>query len=254
MHVSDFQRINSLQRVPLMYQMEAEGLQALAQANLFVIPGVIGYGIIARHQYLLLEHISTASAGSNFSQLFATALVQLHRITNNNFGWNTSNYIGSLVQQNHWANSWAEFYANQRILPLAETLFNRGAFAKADVALSESICKQFHNTFPAEPPSLLHGDLWAGNFMAAKHGGAIRPCIYDPAVYFGHREMDLGMMHLFGGFDRRVFDFYHAQFPLVNDWRKRISLTQLYPLLVHAILFGGGYIQQCRNIIKEWAC
>src|SRR6185503_2478435 len=93
--------------------------------------------------------------------------------------------------------------------------------------------------FPTEAPSLLHGDLWSGNFIIADNGN---PCIYDPAVYYGHREMDLGMTKLFGGFDSRFYSAYHESFPLESSWQKRLDLTELYPLLVHAILFGGSYV------------
>ena len=104
--------------------------------------------------------------------------------------------------------------------------------------------------FPIEPPALLHGDLWSGNFLISSNGQA---AIYDPAVYYGHREMDIGMTKLFGGFDQRFYDAYNATYPLEKDWEKRLQVTQLYPLLVHAVLFGGHYISQVREIIKQFA-
>jgi fructosamine-3-kinase len=102
---------------------------------------------------------------------------------------------------------------------------------------------------PHEVPALIHGDLWSGNYLVGEDG---LPVLIDPAVYYGHREMDLGMMKLFGGFDQEVFDHYHANFPLENGWRDRIPLNQLYPLLVHVNLFGLGYVSQVSSALKRF--
>jgi len=115
---------------------------------------------------------------------------------------------------------------------------------------AENLCKRFDELFPDESPALLHGDLWSGNFMVASNGYA---AIFDPAVYFGHREMDIGMTKLFGGFDQRFYDAYEEAYPLEKDWKQRLTLTQLYPLLVHAILFSGYYVDKTRTIIKYYS-
>ena len=127
-------------------------------------------------------------------------------------------------------------------------LFDNGSFDKNDVLAAEKLAKNFSNIFPPEPPALLHGDLWSGNFMVAANGLA---AIYDPAVYFGHREMDIGMTKLFGGFTAPFYQAYNEIFPMEKNWMQRVPLTQLYPLLVHALLFGGGYISNCRHLIKN---
>jgi fructosamine-3-kinase len=133
-------------------------------------------------------------------------------------------------------------------------VYNKKQFTKTDVQFAEKLCLRFVEIFPEEQPALLHGDLWAGNFMAVKasNSNSCVPSIFDPAVYFGHREMDIGMALLFGGFDSRFFEAYDVLYPLEQNWRQRVPLTQLYPLLVHALLFGGGYIFKCQQIIKEW--
>ena len=127
----------------------------------------------------------------------------------------------------------------------------------ADVRAAENVCMRLMEVFPVEPPALLHGDLWAGNFMPvqSQHNNVLNsmPSVFDPAVYFGHREMDLGMTLLFGGFDAEFYNAYNNIYPLEKNWRERVSLTQLYPLLVHAILFGGSYVSRCRNILKDWS-
>ena len=116
--------------------------------------------------------------------------------------------------------------------------------------MAESLCNRFEQIFPKEPPALLHGDLWGGNYLIDSSGEV---AIYDPAVYYGHREMDIGMARLFGGFDPRFYDQYNNTYPLENGWERRVGVTQLYPLLVHAILFGGHYINQARKIVKDFA-
>jgi fructosamine-3-kinase len=131
-------------------------------------------------------------------------------------------------------------------------LFDEGSVSKNDVQNADKLCIKFKDIFPVEPPSLLHGDLWSGNFTVAKNkAGDAVPAIFDPAVYYGHREMDIGMTLLFGGFTHQFYEVYQNIFPLQPGWRERVLLTQLYPLLVHAILFGGSYISQCTTIIKN---
>jgi fructosamine-3-kinase len=114
----------------------------------------------------------------------------------------------------------------------------------------ESICNKLSQLFRDEPPSLLHGDLWNGNFFIASSGNA---AIYDPSVYYGHREMDIAMSLLFSGFDERFYSAYHAAHPLERGWRDRVGLAQLYPLLVHMVLYGEHYREFCIKMIKRYA-
>ncbi len=252
-----FMKLNSASHFPLMFEKEAEGLKALQKASLLKVPQVITTGEYAGQQYLLLKWLEKTLPTTNFWGQFAEGLAELHRITHSHFGWTSSNYIGSLTQTNEYKTCWQEFYSTQRIMPLIENLYNNTSLLKGDVQAAEKVCTRFKDVFPDEPPALLHGDLWAGNFMVVQSIGIknnleVLPSVFDPAVYFGNREMDIGMSLLFGGFDKRFYEIYHSIFPLKNDWRKRLSLTQLYPLLVHAVLFKGGYINQCRNILNEW--
>jgi fructosamine-3-kinase len=251
-----FMKLNSATKLPGMFEKEAEGLKALQRAQLLKIPEVIAVGELEDKQYLLLELLEKGHTSANFWNTFAEGLASLHRITNSSFGWQSSNYIGSLIQENNYQSTWAEFYATQRITPLVQRLFNNGDLSKVDISNAEKLGVRLIEVFPIEPPALLHGDLWAGNFMAAKSNSNsvadVVPAIYDPAVYFGHREMDIGMSMLFGGFDSSFYEAYHSFYPFEKNWRQRIRLTQLYPLLVHAILFGGGYISQCKSILNDW--
>ena len=247
-----FLKINDAGRYPAMFEKEARGLDVLRNAagnTSLHIPATIKHGETNNQQYLLLEWISPGRPASNFWENFGRSLAILHQHTSDSFGWMEDNYIGSLVQANTKHENWASFYTHCRIIPLVRELFDRKIFSTNDVNHAEACCAQFGEIFPNETPALLHGDLWSGNFMTAQDGQA---AIYDPAVYYGHREMDLGMTRLFGGFQERFYKAYDEAYPLENSWECRLDFAQLYPLLVHAVLFGGHYVAQVRNIIQRF--
>jgi protein-ribulosamine 3-kinase len=243
-----FLKVNDASRYPRMFEKEANGLNALQQSGSLTIPAVIKAGIVDQQQYLLLEWIDRGTATPRCWEKFGVALASMHQQQQTKFGWKEDNYIGSLPQRNTPYSSWAEFYRECRIMPLVTRLAEEGSFDKNDVDAAISLCNKFDQLFPAEPPSLLHGDLWSGNYMITSNGEA---AVFDPAIYCGHREMDLGMTRLFGGFDERFYSAYNKIYPLEKDWETRLPLTQLYPLLVHAVLFDGHYISNARSIIRD---
>jgi fructosamine-3-kinase len=245
-----FLKLNNASRFPGMFEMEADGLEALRNNSGLVIPGVIRHGIQEDRQWLLLQWIEKQAPAKTSMQHFGAALANMHQQPQSCFGWHSPNYIGSLPQLNIQQINWTEFYTQCRILPLTGMLFSTGAFSKSDMNAVELFCRKTGDLFPEEPPALLHGDLWSGNYMIAGDG---RVAVFDPAVYCGHREMDLGMTKLFGGFSQVFYDAYHETYPLQKDWQQRLPLTQLYPLLVHAVLFGGHYIVKTRDIITRFA-
>lgn len=245
-----FLKVNDANLYPAMFEKEANGLQALAkELPTLIVPQPIKYGIAQQQQYLLLEWIEPGKPKTNFWENFGTALATMHQPPRSYFGWEEDNYIGSLHQYNTKYDSWHLFYAECRIMPLISRLFNTAVFSRQDVMTAESLCKKFDQLFPHEPPALLHGDLWSGNFMITATGSA---GIYDPAVYYGNREMDIGMTKLFGGFDERFYVAYNEKYPLEKDWQLRLQLTQLYPVLVHAVLFGGHYVRSAKDIMKRF--
>ncbi|MBS1509423.1 MAG: fructosamine kinase family protein [Bacteroidetes bacterium] len=244
-HHTWFVKLNDAQQFPNMFSGEADGLRALKQHSTFYIPEVIATGEWEGQQYLILEWISSGTPSTKTYEVFGSMLATMHQQPQEFFGWHQHNYIGSLPQQNNTCNTWHEFYAQQRILPLVQRLFDAAIFDATDVLYAEQLCNKLKEIFPAETPSLLHGDLWSGNYMIHQNGS---PVLIDPAVYCGHREMDIGMMHLFDGFPAAVIQSYNEHHPLQKGWQSRLPVTQWYPLLVHAILFGGHYVQQCRNI------
>ena len=245
-----FFKFNSAALYPRMFEMEAAGLETLAKTAFLKVPTVVALGEASEHQFLLMEWLEKGVMSPGFWKSFGHGLAELHQQTGSYFGWHSDNFIGSLRQINTPSSTWAAFYGEWRLIPLAKRLYDTGAFSNDDIRLLEQVCKNLSLLFPEERPALLHGDLWSGNFMIEQSGV---PAIFDPAVYFGHREMDLGMTRLFGGFDPLFYEAYNERFPLEKGWEKRVTLTQLYPLLVHAILFGGNYVESARQVIKNFA-
>lgn len=244
-----FLKVNDEHRYPHMFGREAQGLNALRSNSSIKIPAVVKQGSVSGSQYLLLEWIEKDEQYSSKMWFgFGEQLAHMHKIKQPNFGWPEDNYIGSLVQLNGEYADWHTFYAERRIMPLVMKLVDAQVFTNADVHAAEKLCNNLPGLFPSEPPSLLHGDLWSGNFLVSNG----QPVIFDPAVYCGHREMDIGMTALFGGFNIRFYESYEEIYPLAPGWQRRLPLTQLYPLLVHAVLFGGSYVAQVRKIIDKY--
>ncbi len=232
-----------------MFEKEFDGLLLMHETNTIKIPQPILYGNFQNKIFLITEFIEKGNASRNFWQTFAHQLAAMHQYSNDQFGLSEDNYIGSLHQSNTCCKTWCEFYAMQRIMPLVKLAFNQNKFNKEDVLKAENICSRFNKIFSGEKPALVHGDLWSGNFMSNKNGN---PVIYDPAVYYGNREMDIAMSLLFGGFDRSFYNYYSEIFPMQQGWKERIQLCQLYPLLVHLVLFGGHYYYNVMDCIRKY--
>jgi fructosamine-3-kinase len=244
-----FLKMNDAEMYPDMFRQELAGLQALHNANALPVPKPLAYGKVGSRSYLLLEFITKGQTVADFWDNFALLLARQHRVTQPHFGFNIPNYLGTLKQYNTPYSNWPVFYAFNRLLPLIRMAYDQQIVDKGMVNQVESLCKQLPQLFPAEPPALLHGDLWSGNFMVGSNG---RACVFDPAVYYGHREMDLAMTRLFGGFDTRFYYAYQAVYPLQPGWQQRIGICQLYPLLVHLILFGGNYYNSIREVLQAY--
>ena len=239
-------KINDASRFPKMFETEAKGLQVLKESQSFKIPTVYGFDEVENSSYLLMEYIPSGKESLNFNLTFAEKLAKLHQCTQDFFGLLHHNYIGSLAQHNHKEQSASEFYINQRLIPQLK-LAEQNGFTFKNL---EIVFKNISEEIPKEPSSLIHGDLWNGNYLISYEG---EPCLIDPAISYGSREMDIAMMQLFGGFSEEIFNTYHEIFPFTNNWKDRISLWQLYYLLVHLNLFGAGYFLQVNTIIKQYS-
>lgn len=235
---------------PKMFEAEAKGLDLLRENSSFIIPQVIGQFSDETHQYLLMNYIDSGTPSDSFWETFGRNLAELHQSSHSLFGLDHDNYIGSLPQSNQQHNSWTEFYANERIMAQMKIALSKGLIDASFMKKCEILCSKLNQLFPQEPPSLVHGDLWSGNYMSSSEG---TPVLIDPAVYYGHREMDFGMMQLFGGFPDIVYDAYREVFPIELQWKERLSLTQLYPLTVHLNLFGGGYARSVQSIVLQFS-
>ena len=235
------------------FRVEAEGLEALAASGSVRTPAVLahsrkGDGI----PWLLLEWIHEETPDDRSWSTLGRELATLHRgpCAEGRYGWHSDNVIGSLPQPNRWTDDWGEFWAELRIRPLARELHTRGTLTARQLATVESAAARVRKLLnPAardDGPALLHGDLWSGNVLFARSedgsgGGVAEPVLIDPAVYVGHREVDLAMSRLFGGFPRSFYRGYEAEWPLQPGQARRRPAYELYPLLVHARLFGAGY-------------
>jgi protein-ribulosamine 3-kinase len=242
-------KVNDDEKFPGMLAYEAIGLATLAMSMSVATPEVFECGAIDGKQFLVLEKIWTLDSVDKTWVQFGRDLAKMHRTSSENFGFESDNYIGSLVQKNELKKTWIEFLITQRLQPMLELAVNQGDVNYVESKIFDSLFVKLDELIPLEKPSLLHGDLWSGNFLV---GPAEEAVLIDPAVYYGHREMDLAMMHLFGGFSPKVFDAYHEMYPLENGWRKRIELNQLYPLLVHVNLFGRSYWDRVKKIVEGY--
>jgi fructosamine-3-kinase len=197
------------------------------------------------------EWLEPAPRASDFDERLGLGLAALHRAGAACFGLDRPNFIALLPQDNESAPTWAEFWRQRRILPLLERARSLGlSDAALDRTLDRLLPRLEQLLGESEPPARLHGDLWGGNLHVDVRG---EPALIDPAVYAGHREVDLAMMRLFGGFGERVFDAYSEGYPLADGHRERVELYQLYPLLVHLCSFGRGYLGQLQRCVSRYA-
>lgn len=244
-----FVKVNSADRFPSLFEAEADGLKRLHSTGAVRVPQVIAIGEDHDDSYLLLEHITEGPKNPVFWERFGRSLAALHRHTSPRFGLERDNYIGTLKQVNTPEGSWGSFFITRRLEPLIQRAVDRKRLGGGDALRAEKLFQQLPSLFPEEAPALLHGDLWHGNFLCDTEG---LPVLFDPAVYYGHREMDLAMARLFGGFEASFHEAYEEAWPLAVGWEERVDVCNLYPLLVHVNLFGGSYVQRVQEVLERF--
>lgn len=233
-----FLKTNSISNQRL-FSAEATSLETLNDAGVFQIPQVLDSGTFESQAYLLLEWIEGGTPNVESWELFGEKLSLLHSQKAETFGFHEDNFVGSLPQANTQHNSWPEFFVLQRLEPLVRHAFDLERLTSAHVKTFELLYGRLDDIFPSCQPSLIHGDLWSGNFI---FDSKAQPCLIDPAVYYGHPEIELAFTRMFGGFHESFYKTYHSHSALEPGFESRIPIYNLYPTLVHLILFGHSYL------------
>lgn len=238
--------------IPDQFDREAEGLDALrSSATSLRVPRPICWrqGDAGEPGFLVLEDLGDGRPVANCDERFGQGLAELHRTSTDAFGFVNDNYCGATVQPNPWTEDWVTFYGEHRLRHLLHLARATRTVSAADFAAGERLIARLPELLgDPEPPALIHGDLWAGNRHVTAEG---LPAVLDPAAYYAHREAELGMMNLFGGFGPRVWAAYEEAYPLQPGWRERLPLYELYHVLNHYVLFGGGYGAQAFGIVRQ---
>ncbi len=228
---------------------EAEGLHALKKAmHSLIVPEVYAVNVFdSGMQMLTMEYLSPVEPSPSDWMKAGEGLALLHANTSETFGWPTSNYIGTLPQENTPSASWPEFFGQQRLRKQLALGLQKGVFGAAFAKRLDRLVAMLPDLLPDAAPEMTHGDLWSGNILFTASG----PALIDPAVAYTQGEADVAMSKLFGGFPSAFYDAYKTAKPLIDGWEQRIPLLQLYWLMVHANLFGGHYISQCQSIVDR---
>jgi len=234
-----------------MFKAESDGLDEIVRSNTIRVPRPVCVGVTDRQAFLVMEYVQLNSATANANRHIQLGhdLANMHRITQTHYGWVKDNTIGSTLQINDLEDNWISFWRDKRLgfqLELAATNGYRGRLQQRGDKLMANLNGFFANYTPAA--SLLHGDLWSGNYSFDDSGA---PVIFDPAVYFGDREADLAMTELFGGFSAEFYAAYNEQYPLHDGYIIRKMLYNLYHIINHLNLFGSGYLAQAENMIDR---
>lgn len=242
-------KYNRSNAFPKMFETEALGLELLAKTGDIRVPTVICHAALPDYSYILMEFIRSISSIKGFFQDFGINLARLHHHKNELFGLDYNNYMGSLPQNNCYHSAWVDFFIEERLDKQVRLAVQKGLLDQKGEKLFEHLYPALYEILPEEPPCLVHGDLWSGNFIVSEKG---RACLIDPAVYYGNREADLAMSTLFGGFDKEFYQAYDEEYPLIPGWKERLEIYNLYPLLIHLNLFGQGYLGSILSTLRRF--
>ena len=240
---------NEAAKFPEMLEKEFRAMEFLHNKSSLYYPKMRQHFISGNQLFLVMEYVQEGESSAVAQQRLGKGLAEQHRIYNSAFGWEEDNYIGRLKQLNSYKENGHEFLAENRLLFQSKMAFDGGLLTLQDLKKMDKLCQRLQEIIPEEKPALLHGDLWGGNYFISAQN---KPVLYDPAIYFGHREMDIAMTKLFGGFSSEFYTTYQEEFPLEKGWEDRIPLFQLYPYLVHLNLFGSSYLGSVRRVLKKF--
>ncbi|GLR16895.1 fructosamine kinase family protein [Portibacter lacus] len=249
-HGSYFCKVNAEALGLDLFKCEQEGLDAISELACLKTPSVISSGKYESSAFLLMEYIEEGEKSTSSMAKLGRSLAEMHmKNAEPKFGWKRDNYIGSLVQKNSWKEDWISFFVEERLeVQLRLAIDNQ--YLERKVLPSITQLKAFCNDhFPTVKPGLLHGDLWSGNYLISRNGD---PYLIDPAVYYGHFEVDLAMTELFGGFDGQFYSAYYEHNPRIPEYVVRRDLYQLYYYLVHLNIFGRSYFTPVMKTIRKY--
>jgi fructosamine-3-kinase len=245
-----FCKINTAPNAPALFQAEKLGLEALAGTHTIYTPKVFFCDALEEGAVLVMEYIAARDPNDMDMLALGHQLAMLHTTSSaERFGSFPDNFIGSLPQSNASHERWVDFFIQERLLPQLKMARDTQRLSRAEVPSEAKLIKVCENLLPDYSPSLLHGDLWGGNYLIAKDGV---PVLIDPASYYGHSEMDLAMTQLFGGFSTDFYRAYHEVLPKAKGTEVRLQLYQLYYMLAHLNLFGKAYYSQVKTTLNRY--
>lgn len=242
-----FIKTNTADKYP-MFKAEAKGLQAIANTNTIATPKVYHLGIHNEISFLIMQWVESKQPNHKDFEILGEQLAELHQTTTTSFGLDSDNFIGSLHQSNTKHQNWTPFYIEERLLPQLHLAIRKGLLNSKEVPSISKLETVLQPLFKTIKPSLLHGDLWSGNYLISKDGISY---LIDPAVYYGHHEVDIAMTKLFGGFSNTFYESYFDKLPKDTYTNQRIDIYQLYYLLVHLNLFGKSYYNTVIKLLKK---
>ncbi|WP_051293306.1 fructosamine kinase family protein [Olivibacter sitiensis] len=249
-----FLKVNDAVTLPLLFLHEKEGLSLLSGAGQgelgeVCVPTCYSTGKYGDDSFLLMEWLVQGDKSDVAMRRLGEMLATVHSKHDTTFGLDYDNYFGSSVQSNKRHDDWTEFFVAERLEPQVKRAFDKGLLDNFDLQDFSILYYKLDNLYPKEKPSLVHGDFWGGNYLITDQ---TVPYLIDPAVYYGHREVDLALSTLFGGFCEAFYEAYDSSFPIDKDWRKRSNLWNLYPLLFHLNTFGASYRGQVRTCLNTY--
>jgi protein-ribulosamine 3-kinase len=245
-----FCKVNSASKFPHLFLKEKKGLELISSQEIILTPAIIDHFEESGYQFLLMDFIQPGKRSADFWKLFGEQIARLHQVHGDHFGLDHDNYMGSVEQLNDASGNWIEFFIQKRLKPLVKKCIEKNLITAKNEKDFERVYSRMKEIFEkTDKPSLLHGDLWNGNYLSNKN---CFPVLIDPAVYYGHRSVDLAMTQLFGGFDPLFYEAYHHHYPLPTNYREQWDLCNLYPLLIHVYLFGRSYLSQVETITAKF--
>ncbi len=246
---SYFLKINTIQEHSDMLEKEVLGLKIIDQIEGLKVPLVHSVGKTQQVNYMLTEWVERTEPDMLFWENFGFEMAQLHQKTYPFYGFITDNYVGIQKQANMGCHTWSDFFILYRLVPLVGEAYDKNLIDQLTLQKFEALYNRIPEIFSDEPPSLLHGDFWYGNYICDQKN---QPVLVDPACYYGNRIMDIAMSKLFGGFPDTFYQAYNSVWHLPYGWNDSVEIANLYPLLLHVNRFGGQYGTMIKNILYRF--